>query len=64
MAGAKKLSPLDFESEDRADLIGFQSMPDGSFVFLLNYIDHGVKILTCIPLVANQRDHPPSHLCC
>ena len=29
-------------------------MPNGSFVFLLNYIDHGVKKLTCIPLVAKR----------
>jgi len=29
-------------------------MPDGNFVFLLNYIDHGVKKLTCIPIVSKQ----------
>jgi len=27
----------------QADIIDFQSMPDGAFKFLLNYIDHGVK---------------------
>ncbi len=64
VAGVKNIITFGFGVRGQVDLIDFQSMPDGSFKFLLNYIDHGVKILTCIPLVANQRDHPPSHLCC
>jgi hypothetical protein len=27
-------------------------MPDGAFLFLLNYIDHGIKKLTSNPIVA------------
>ena len=38
----------------QADIIDFQSMPDGAFKFLLNYIDHGVKKLTCIPITSKQ----------
>ena len=38
----------------QADLIEFQSMPDGAFKFLLNYIDHGVKKLTCIPITLKR----------
>jgi hypothetical protein len=38
----------------QVDLIDFQSMPDGNFKYLLNYIDHGVKRLTSIPLVSKQ----------
>ncbi len=34
------------------DIVDFQSMPDGDFKFLLNYIDNCVKKLTCIPLVS------------
>ena len=29
----------------QVDLIDFQSMPDGDFNFLMNYQDHGVKLL-------------------
>ena len=35
-------------------LIDFQSMPDGVFNYLLNYIDHGVKRLTSIPLASKH----------
>ena len=38
----------------QADIIDFQSMPDGAFKFLLNYIDHGVKKLTCIPITSKR----------
>jgi hypothetical protein len=38
----------------QVDLIDFQSMPDGAFKFLLNYIDHGVKKLTCIPITSKR----------
>jgi hypothetical protein len=34
----------------QVDLIDFQSMPNGVFKYLCNYIDHGVKKLTSIPL--------------
>jgi hypothetical protein len=29
-------------------------MPDGTFKFLLNYLDHGVKKLTCIPITSKR----------
>ncbi len=35
----------------QVDLINFQSMPDGVCHFLLNYIDHGIKILSSVPIV-------------
>ena len=38
----------------QTDIIDLQSMPDGAFKFLLNYIDHGVKKLTCIPITSKQ----------
>jgi hypothetical protein len=38
----------------QVDLIDFQSMPDGVFTYLLNYIDHGVKRLTSIPLASKR----------
>jgi hypothetical protein len=34
----------------QVDLINFQSMPNGDFRFLLNYLDHGVKFIFGIPL--------------
>jgi hypothetical protein len=38
----------------QADIIDFQSMPNGDFKYLLTYIDHGIKKLTCIPLANKQ----------
>jgi hypothetical protein len=38
----------------QVDLIDFQSMPDGAFNYLLNYIDHGGKKLSSVPLVSKQ----------
>jgi hypothetical protein len=38
----------------KVDLIDFQSMPDEVFKYLYNYIDHGVKKLTSIPLSGKQ----------
>ena len=40
-----------FGTRGQVDLIDFQSMPDRSFRFLLNYIDHGVKFLFTIPIL-------------
>jgi len=34
----------------QVDMIDFQSMPNGDFRFLLNYLDHDVKFLFCILL--------------
>ena len=54
MAGVKNIITFGFGVRGQVDLIDFQSMTDGSFLFLLNYIDHGVKKLTSIPLVAKR----------
>ncbi len=35
----------------QVNLIDFQSMPDGDFKYLLNYLDHGVEKLNSMPLV-------------
>jgi hypothetical protein len=29
-------------------------MPDGNFRFLLNYIDHGIKFLFSVPIIAKR----------
>jgi hypothetical protein len=54
VAGVKNIITFGFGVRGQVDLIDFQSMTDGSFLFLLNYIDHGVKKLTSIPLVAKR----------
>jgi hypothetical protein len=43
-----------FGLQGQIDLIDFQSMPDGLFRFLLNFIDHGVKFLFSIPIVVHK----------
>ena len=54
VAGIKNIVTDGFGVRGQVDLIDFQSMPDGEFKFLLNYIDHGIKKLTSIPLVAKR----------
>ena len=34
----------------QVDSIDFQSLPNGEFKYLLNYINHGIKFLLSIPL--------------
>lgn len=53
-AGVKNIITEGFGARGQVDLVDFQSMPDGPFKFLLNYIDHGVKKLTSIPIVAKR----------
>lgn len=36
------------------DLIDLQSMSNGVFRFLLNYIDHAIKFLISLPIVAKR----------
>ncbi len=43
--GIKPIITHSFGTRGQVDLIDFQSMPDGNFCFLLNYINHGVKFL-------------------
>jgi hypothetical protein len=54
VAGIKNIVTEGFGVRGQVDLIDFQSMPDGEFKFLLNYIDHGIKKLTSVPLVAKR----------
>jgi hypothetical protein len=56
-AGIKPIVTHSFRTRGQVDLIDFQLMPNGEFQFLLNYLDHGVKFLFCIPL---KRKHVSS----
>jgi hypothetical protein len=53
-AGIKPIVTFGMSVHGQADIIDFQSMPDGAFNFLLNYINHGVKKLTRIPITSKQ----------
>ncbi len=53
-AGIKNIVTDGFGVCRQVDLINFQSMPDVVFKYLCNYIDHGVKKLTSIPLSGKQ----------
>jgi len=50
VAGLKPIITSGFGKRGQVDLIDFQSMPDGSFNFLLNYSDHGIKFLFSKPI--------------
>jgi hypothetical protein len=54
VAGIKNIVTDGFGVRGQVDLINFQSMPDGVFKYLCNYIDHGVKKMTSIPLSGKQ----------
>ena len=54
VVGIKNIVTKGFCVHGQVDLIDFQSMPDGEFKFLLNYIDHGIKKLTSVPHVAKR----------
>ncbi len=43
-----------FNSCGQIELIDFQPQKDGKFRFLLCYIDHGVKKISCAPLVSKR----------
>jgi hypothetical protein len=43
-----------FGTRGQVNLINFQSIPNGNFSFLMNYIDHGVKFLFSIPLTRKR----------
>ncbi len=51
VAGIKNIVTYGMGDRGQVDLIDFQSMPDGALKYLLNYIDHGVKKLSSVPLV-------------
>ena len=52
--GIKNIVTDGFWVHGQANIIDFQSMPDGIFKYHLNYIDHGVEKLTSIPLAVKQ----------
>jgi hypothetical protein len=54
VTGIKHIITHSFGTQGQVDLIDFQSMPDGNFCFLLNYIDHGVKFLFSISLTCKR----------
>jgi hypothetical protein len=51
VARIKNIVTEGFGVRGQVNLIDFQSMPDGDFKYLLNYLDHGVKKLNSMPLV-------------
>ena len=53
-AGNKNIVTEGFGVRGQVDLIDFQIMPDGLFKYLLNFLDHGVKKLTSIPLTSKR----------
>jgi hypothetical protein len=53
-AGIQPIITVGMSVHGQADIIDFQSMPAGAFKFLLNYIDHGVKKLSCIPITSKR----------
>ena len=57
-AGLRPIITAGFNTRGQVDLIDFQSMPDGEFRFLLNYIDHGCKFLFSIPIVRKRASTP------
>jgi hypothetical protein len=54
VSGIKNIITVGFVVRGQVDLIDFQSMPDGDFQLLMNNIDHGIKKLLSIPLVAKR----------
>ena len=52
--GIKPIVTCGLGMRGQVDLIDFQSMPNGDFRFLLNYLDHGVRFLFSIPLKRKQ----------
>ena len=53
-AGLRPIITRGFNVRGQVDLIDFQSMPNGKFRILLNYIDHGIKFLFSIPIVRKR----------
>ena len=54
VAGLRNIITLGLGVRGQVDLIDFQSMPDGAFRFLLNYVDHGIKTVFSVPLVSKR----------
>jgi hypothetical protein len=54
VAGIKNIVTKEFCVRSQVDMIDFQSMPDGRYQFLMDYINHGIKKLAATPLVAKH----------
>jgi hypothetical protein len=54
VAGIKSIITHGFGTQGQVNLIDFQSMPNGNFCFLMNFINHGVKFLFSIPLTCKH----------
>ena len=55
-AGHQPILTRGFGTRGQVDLIDFQSMPDGDFNFLMNYQDHGVKLLLSKAIVRKRAN--------
>lgn len=55
-AGLKSIIAYEFGQRGQMDLIDLQSIADGEFKYLLNYIDHCTKYLFSIPLTSKRAD--------
>jgi hypothetical protein len=49
-AGIKPILTFGFGTRVQVNTIDFQSLPNGEFKYLINYINHGIKFLFSIPL--------------
>ena len=54
LAGLRNIITMGFGVRGQCDIINLQSMADGAFKYLLNYIDHGVKLLFSVPLTSKR----------
>ncbi len=54
LAGLRNIITMGFGVHGQCDIIYLQSMADGVFKYLLNYIDHGVKLLFSVLLTSKQ----------
>ena len=57
LAGIKPIITNGFGTQGQANLINFQSMLNGNFCFLMNYINHGVKFLFSIPPTCKRESY-------
>ena len=53
-AGHQPIMTLGFGSRGQLDLIDMQSMPDGSFKWIMNYTDHGIKLTNLFSLCSKE----------
>jgi hypothetical protein len=61
-AGIKPIITRGFGTQAQVDLTSFQSMTDGNFCFLMNFIDHGVKFLFSVSLARKHASCIPAAL--